>query len=83
MNPRPPSHHTHRSSTHVSANTHVTVTPPPATPTHHRANSSGGTTGTNILSTLTSPDNDTTNLVTGLIGMILVGGGWVLKQFLI
>ncbi|KAI4454817.1 map/microtubule affinity-regulating kinase [Holotrichia oblita] len=65
VNPRPPSHHTHRSSTHVSANTHVTVTPPPATPTHHRANSSGGTTGTNILSTLTSPDNDTTNLVTG------------------
>ncbi|KAK9745296.1 hypothetical protein QE152_g7054 [Popillia japonica] len=65
VNPRPPSHHTHRSSTHVSANTHVTVTPPPATPTHHRANSSGGTTGTNILSTLTSPDNDTTNLVAG------------------
>ncbi|GJQ85398.1 hypothetical protein Trydic_g10172 [Trypoxylus dichotomus] len=65
VNPRPPSHHTHRSSTHVTSNTHVTVTPPPATPTHHRANSSGGTTGTNILSTLTSPDNDTTNLVPG------------------
>lgn len=70
-------HHSssHRSpSQHVSSNTHVTVTPPPATPTHHRANSSGGTTGVqSLLSTLTSPSSDvgstnndsTTNLVTG------------------
>ncbi|XP_071057214.1 serine/threonine-protein kinase BRSK2 isoform X2 [Onthophagus taurus] len=64
------SHHgssaTHRSSTHVSSNTHVTVTPPPATPTHHRANSSGGgTTGSSLLATLTSPENDSSQLVTG------------------
>ncbi|KAL1502557.1 hypothetical protein ABEB36_007682 [Hypothenemus hampei] len=62
----PSSHHptsmtpAHRASAHVT-NTHVTVTPPPATPTHHRANSSGGTS-----ISLTSPENDTTsNLVTG------------------
>nr|XP_022903995.1 serine/threonine-protein kinase BRSK2 [Onthophagus taurus] len=64
------SHHgssaTHRSSTHVSSNTHVTVTPPPATPTHHRANSNGGgTTGSSLLATLTSPENDSSQLVTG------------------
>ncbi|XP_056638496.1 serine/threonine-protein kinase BRSK1 isoform X2 [Diorhabda sublineata] len=57
-------HHTHRSSTHVSSNTHVTVTPPPATPTHHRANSSGGASVISGMS-LTSPESDTTNLVTG------------------
>ncbi|KAG5886298.1 hypothetical protein JTB14_001516 [Gonioctena quinquepunctata] len=57
-------HHTHRSSTHVSSNTHVTVTPPPATPTHHRANSSGGSSVTSGM-TLTSPESDTTSLVTG------------------
>ncbi|XP_019871793.1 serine/threonine-protein kinase BRSK2 isoform X2 [Aethina tumida] len=57
---RTPSHHPHRSSTHMSPNTHVTVTPPPTTPTHHRANSSGGT---SVMS-LTSPENDA-NLVTG------------------
>lgn len=49
----------HRASAHVT-NTHVTVTPPPATPTHHRANSSGGTSVS-----LTSPENDTNTLVTG------------------
>lgn len=61
---RTPSHHAHRSSTHVTSNTHVTVTPPPSTPTHHRANSSGGTTVSSVMS-LTSPENDTTSLVTG------------------
>ncbi|KAJ8982245.1 hypothetical protein NQ317_013547 [Molorchus minor] len=60
---RTPSHHSHRSSTHVTSNTHVTVTPPPATPTHHRANSSGGTTVSSVMS-FTSPENDTPNLVT-------------------
>ncbi|XP_050312319.1 serine/threonine-protein kinase BRSK2 isoform X2 [Anthonomus grandis grandis] len=63
-----PSHHspitstpTHRASSHVTSNTHVTVTPPPThnTPTHHRANSSGGTS-----LSLTSPENDTSSLVT-------------------
>ncbi|XP_066149235.1 serine/threonine-protein kinase BRSK2 isoform X1 [Euwallacea fornicatus] len=49
----------HRASAHVS-NTHVTVTPPPSTPTHHRANSSGGTSVS-----MTSPENDTNSLVTG------------------
>ncbi|KAH1018385.1 hypothetical protein HUJ05_006171 [Dendroctonus ponderosae] len=50
----------HRASAHVPSTTQVTVTPPPSTPTHHRANSSGGTTVS-----LTSPESDTSSLVTG------------------
>lgn len=62
---RTPSHHSHRSSAHVSSNTHVTVTPTPSTPTHHRANSSGGTSTSSVLSTLTSPESDASSLVAG------------------
>ncbi|CAH1382345.1 hypothetical protein MTP99_006309 [Tenebrio molitor] len=61
---RAASHHAHRTSAHVS-NTHVTVTPAPATPTHHRANSSGGTSTSSVMSTLTSPESDTSSLVSG------------------
>ncbi|KAF7270473.1 BRSK family serine/threonine-protein kinase sugar-free frosting isoform X2 [Rhynchophorus ferrugineus] len=62
-----PSHHSsvtpaHRASAHVTTNTHVTVTPPPSTPTHHRANSSGGA---SVTSSLTSPESDTSSLATG------------------
>lgn len=67
-NQRAPTHHhlPHRTNTHTSSNTHVTVTPPPATPTHHRTNSTGGTSINTIMSTLASPENDTgTTLVTG------------------
>lgn len=60
-NQRAPTHHhlPHRTSAHATSNTHVTVTPPPATPTHHRTNSSGGTSMNTVISTLTSPENDT------------------------
>lgn len=59
---RAASHHAHRTSAHVSSNTHVTVTPAPATPTHHRANSSGGTSTSSVLSALTSPESDSSGL---------------------
>lgn len=61
---RTPTHHhlPHRTS-HTTSNTHVTVTPPPPTPTHHRTNSTGGT---SVISTLTSPEGEsTTSLIAG------------------
>ncbi|XP_025830966.1 serine/threonine-protein kinase BRSK2 [Agrilus planipennis] len=66
ISPRPTAHHPHRTS-HISANTSVTITPPLSTPTHQRANSQGGNTnsGPPLLSTLTSPESDTTSLLSG------------------
>ncbi|KAF5291762.1 hypothetical protein FQA39_LY14250 [Lamprigera yunnana] len=62
VSPRSSTHHSHRSHTPTNA---LSVSQPPSTPTHHRANSSGGTTASSLLSTLMSPENDTTNLVPG------------------
>lgn len=65
VSPRSSTHHSHRPS-HGLQNTNLSVSQPPPTPTHHRANSSGGTsTGPSLLSTLMSPETDTTNLVPG------------------
>lgn len=70
VSPRASTHHSHRTS-HGSPNTSLSVSQhsqPPPTPTHHRANSSGGTTtGPSLLSTLMSPETDTTSLVPGKI----------------
>ncbi|XP_031330054.1 serine/threonine-protein kinase BRSK2 isoform X2 [Photinus pyralis] len=56
-----------RASTHRSAPTNsvLSTSQPSPTPTHHRANSSGGPTASSMLSTLMSPETDTTSLVPG------------------
>ncbi|KAK5638060.1 hypothetical protein RI129_012355 [Pyrocoelia pectoralis] len=61
VSPRASSHR----STHTPANTILSTSQPSPTPTHHRANSSGGPTASTMLSTLMSPETDTTSLVPG------------------